>query len=105
VPQLVAAGHEVHGMTRNASKQAMLLELGATPVIADALDPDQVTQLTAIGISRRVIHTQSPSRSSAKRNATTIIDGLRRSVTRVAGRARVSSSRETSPIARNLLHE
>jgi nucleoside-diphosphate-sugar epimerase len=42
VPRLVAAGHEVTGMTRSASKQAMLSELGAAPVVADALDPDQV---------------------------------------------------------------
>jgi nucleoside-diphosphate-sugar epimerase len=62
VPRLVAAGHEVHGMTRSGSKQAMLDELGAVPVVADALDPDQVAdavgnarpdvivhQLTAIG--------------------------------------------------------
>ena len=39
VPRLVAAGHEVHGMTRSGSKQAMLYELGAVPVVADALDP------------------------------------------------------------------
>jgi nucleoside-diphosphate-sugar epimerase len=62
VPRLVAAGHEVHGMTRSEAKQADLYELGAVPVIADALDPDQVAeavgrakpdvivhQLTAIG--------------------------------------------------------
>jgi nucleoside-diphosphate-sugar epimerase len=62
VPRLVAAGHEVHGMTRSESKQAMLHELGVVPVVADALDPDQVAeavgrakpdvivhQLTAIG--------------------------------------------------------
>jgi nucleoside-diphosphate-sugar epimerase len=62
VPRLVAAGHEVHGVTRSESKQAMLSELGAVPVLADALDPDQVAdavgrarpdvivhQLTAIG--------------------------------------------------------
>ena len=36
VPRLVAAGHEVHGMTRSESKQAMLHELGAVPVVADA---------------------------------------------------------------------
>ncbi len=42
VPRLVAAGHEVHGMTRSGSKQALLRELGAVPVVADALDPDQV---------------------------------------------------------------
>jgi nucleoside-diphosphate-sugar epimerase len=44
LPRLIAAGHEVYGMTRNESKQAMLAELGAVPVIADALDPDQVGQ-------------------------------------------------------------
>jgi nucleoside-diphosphate-sugar epimerase len=62
VPRLVAAGHEVHGMTRSASKQELLYELGAVPVVADALDADQVAeavgrakpdvivhQLTAIG--------------------------------------------------------
>ena len=31
VVHLVAAGHEVHGMTRSESKQAMLHELGAVP--------------------------------------------------------------------------
>jgi nucleoside-diphosphate-sugar epimerase len=50
VPRLVAAGHEVHGMTRSESKQAMLHELGAVPVIADALDPDQVAE--AVGRAR-----------------------------------------------------
>jgi nucleoside-diphosphate-sugar epimerase len=62
VPRLVAAGHEVQGMTRSESKAALLAELGAVPVVADALDPDQVAeavgtvkpdvivhQLTAIG--------------------------------------------------------
>lgn len=44
VPRLVEAGHEVHGMTRRESKQAMLRELGAVPVVADALDPDQVAE-------------------------------------------------------------
>jgi nucleoside-diphosphate-sugar epimerase len=47
VPRLVAGGHEVHGMTRTESKQGMLRELGAVPVVADALDPDQVA--TAVG--------------------------------------------------------
>jgi nucleoside-diphosphate-sugar epimerase len=62
VPRLVAAGHEVHGMTRSPSKQATLYEMGAVPVVADALDPQAVAravgraepdvivhQLTAIG--------------------------------------------------------
>jgi nucleoside-diphosphate-sugar epimerase len=50
VPRLVAAGHEVHGMTRSESKRAMLSELGAVPVVADALDPDQVAD--AVGSAR-----------------------------------------------------
>jgi nucleoside-diphosphate-sugar epimerase len=50
VPRLVAAGHEVHGMTRSESKQAMLYELGAVPVVADVLDPDQVAE--AVGRAR-----------------------------------------------------
>jgi nucleoside-diphosphate-sugar epimerase len=49
-PRLVAAGHDVHGMTRGESKQAMLYELGAVPVVADALDPDQVAD--AVGRAR-----------------------------------------------------
>jgi nucleoside-diphosphate-sugar epimerase len=50
VPRLVEAGHEVHGMTRSESKQAVLHELGAVPVVADALDPDQVAE--AVGRAR-----------------------------------------------------
>ncbi|MGI8712348.1 MAG: NAD-dependent epimerase/dehydratase family protein [Solirubrobacteraceae bacterium] len=50
VPRLVEAGHEVHGMTRSESKQAMLHGMGAVPVVADALDPDQVAE--AVGRAR-----------------------------------------------------
>jgi nucleoside-diphosphate-sugar epimerase len=50
VPRLVEAGHEVHGMTRSESKQAMLRELGAVPVVADVLDPVQVAE--AVGRAR-----------------------------------------------------
>ncbi len=50
VPRLVAAGHDVTGMTRSESKQAMIRDLGAAPVVADALDPDQVA--AAVGSAR-----------------------------------------------------
>jgi nucleoside-diphosphate-sugar epimerase len=50
LPRLVAAGHEVHGMTRSESKRAMLYELGAVPVVADALDAAQVAE--AVGRAR-----------------------------------------------------
>ena len=62
VPRLVAAGHEVVGTTRSESKRAALSELGATPVVVDGLDADEIAvavgearpeviihQLTAIG--------------------------------------------------------
>jgi nucleoside-diphosphate-sugar epimerase len=62
VPRLAAAGHEVVGMTSKEANRDLVAELGATPVVADALEPDQVAeavgradpdvivhQLTAIG--------------------------------------------------------
>ncbi|MDP9187722.1 MAG: NAD(P)-dependent oxidoreductase [Actinomycetota bacterium] len=42
VPQLVAAGHQVTGMTRSAQKAELLREMGAEPVVADALDAEAV---------------------------------------------------------------
>ena len=56
VPRLVAAGHEVHGMTRSESKRAMLEELGAVPVVADALDPDQVTEAVDTAMPEVIVH-------------------------------------------------
>ncbi len=56
VPRLVARGHEVVGMTRSESKQAMLYELGAVPVIADALDPDQVAEAVAEARPEVIVH-------------------------------------------------
>jgi nucleoside-diphosphate-sugar epimerase len=56
VPRLVAAGHEVHGMTRSAAKQELLYELGAVPVVADALDADQVAQAVATARPDVIVH-------------------------------------------------
>jgi nucleoside-diphosphate-sugar epimerase len=56
VPRLVAAGHAVHGMTRSQSKQAMLSELGAVPVVADALDPDEVAEAVARAKPDVIVH-------------------------------------------------
>ena len=56
VPRLVAAGHEVHGMTRSDSKQEMLYELGAVPVVADALDPGQVAEAVAEAGPEVIVH-------------------------------------------------
>ena len=56
VPRLVANGHEVHGMTRSESKQATLRELGAVPVLADALQPDQVAEAVGNAKPDVIVH-------------------------------------------------
>jgi nucleoside-diphosphate-sugar epimerase len=56
VPQLVARGHEVVGMTRSESKQDLVRSLGARPVVADALDPDAVAQAVASAEPDVIVH-------------------------------------------------
>ena len=56
VPQLVARGHQVVGMTRSASKQDLVRSLGARPVVADALDPDAVAQAVASAEPEVIVH-------------------------------------------------
>jgi nucleoside-diphosphate-sugar epimerase len=56
VPQLIASGHEVVGTTRSESKQAELYALGATPVVLDALDPDQVAAAVAEAKPDAIVH-------------------------------------------------
>jgi 2-alkyl-3-oxoalkanoate reductase len=56
VPQLVARGHEVVGMTRSASKQDLVRSLGARPAVADALDPDAVAQAVASAEPEVIVH-------------------------------------------------
>lgn len=56
IPQLVARGHEVVGMTRSGSKQDGVRALGARPVVADALDPDAVAQAVASAEPEVIVH-------------------------------------------------
>jgi nucleoside-diphosphate-sugar epimerase len=56
VPRLVAAGHEVHGMTRSESKRQLLHDLGAVPVVADALDAAQVAEAVARATPDVIVH-------------------------------------------------
>ncbi len=56
VPQLVARGHEVTGMTRSPSKQDVVRSLGARPVVADALDPDAVAEAVAGAGPEVIVH-------------------------------------------------
>jgi nucleoside-diphosphate-sugar epimerase len=56
VPRLVANRHDVVGMTRSESKQDLLRALGARPVVADALDPDQVARAVADSEPDVIVH-------------------------------------------------
>jgi len=56
VKALVAAGHHVTAMTRTPSKQAGLVALGATPVVADALDAAAVRRVVVDARPTHVIH-------------------------------------------------
>jgi 2-alkyl-3-oxoalkanoate reductase len=82
VPQLVAAGHEVIGMTRSEAKSDVVRALGARPVVvADALDPEAVGravaesepevivhQLTALAAEPRLRDMRNPDRFAAPTN-------------------------------------
>lgn len=56
VPQLVARGHNVVGMTRSESKQGLLRGLGARPIVADALNPDAVAQAVESAEPEVIVH-------------------------------------------------
>ncbi len=56
VPRLLDRGHRVVGMTRSESKQAALWDIGAEPVVADALDPEQVAQAVADAQPDVIVH-------------------------------------------------
>ncbi len=56
IPQLVARGHEVVGMTRSPSKQDLVRSLGARPAVADALDPEAVARVVAEAEPEVIVH-------------------------------------------------
>jgi nucleoside-diphosphate-sugar epimerase len=83
VSLLVEQGHEVTGMTRTPAKRELLTRLGATPVVADALDADAVGravggvapdvvlhQLTALGDLRSVRNARKAFAANARLRST-----------------------------------
>jgi hypothetical protein len=74
VPQLVAREHQVVGMTRSASKQDQLRDLGARPAVADALDADAVAQAVASAEPEVIVHqlTALSGKLSAIRGCTAV---------------------------------
>jgi nucleoside-diphosphate-sugar epimerase len=56
IPRLVANGHAVVGMTRTPDKRDLLRELGAVPVVADALDPEAVGRAVSGAAPEAIVH-------------------------------------------------
>ncbi|HEX5939563.1 MAG TPA: NAD(P)-dependent oxidoreductase [Dehalococcoidia bacterium] len=56
VPQLIAAGHTVTGLTRSPGKADDLRRMGAEPVVADALDRTAINDAMANARPEVVIH-------------------------------------------------
>ena len=56
VPRLVGAGHDVFAMVRNESRKAKATQLGAVPVLADALDRAQVEAAVQEAAPEVVVH-------------------------------------------------
>jgi 2-alkyl-3-oxoalkanoate reductase len=56
VPQLLDRGHEVVGTCRSPDKTEQLRELGAEPVVLDALDAQAVREAVARGKPEAIIH-------------------------------------------------
>jgi nucleoside-diphosphate-sugar epimerase len=56
VPRLVERGHEVIAMTRSADKRDAIERLGASPAVADALDPEHVADVVAAATPEVIVH-------------------------------------------------
>jgi nucleoside-diphosphate-sugar epimerase len=56
VPQLVERGHSVVGTTRSENKAALLWDMGAKPVVVDALDRDAVAAAVKEAQPDAIIH-------------------------------------------------
>lgn len=78
LPLLVQAGHEVVGMTHHESSRELIQRLGATPVVADALDRDAVFAALRQARPEVVMHQlTSLSTFSLDDNAKMRIEGTR----------------------------
>src|SRR5262245_5497914 len=56
VPRLTGRGHEVHAMIRSEAKRGQVEAMEATPVLADALDAEQVAGAVAAVYPEAIIH-------------------------------------------------
>ena len=56
IPQLLAAGHQVTGTTRNADKAAILRALGVGPVVVDVFDAEALSRAMLAAQADIVVH-------------------------------------------------
>jgi 2-alkyl-3-oxoalkanoate reductase len=56
IPQLIANGHSVVGTTRSESKTSLLWDLGAKPVVVDALDRDAMIAAVTAEKPDAIVH-------------------------------------------------
>jgi nucleoside-diphosphate-sugar epimerase len=56
LPRLAERGHDVAGMTRSESKQRVIRALGGRPVVADALDPESVSEAVTGNEPEVIVH-------------------------------------------------
>ena len=56
VPKLVGSGHDVWGTTRSESRAALVSDLGARPVVLDALDADAVGEAVSAVQPDVIVH-------------------------------------------------
>jgi nucleoside-diphosphate-sugar epimerase len=73
VRALVAARHRVVATTRSPEKQALLRELGATPVVVDALDADALERAVRTASPTHVIHQLTALPKAGPRRASDLI--------------------------------
>jgi 2-alkyl-3-oxoalkanoate reductase len=66
IPQLVARGHEVTGMTRSEGKRELIAGLGARPAVADALDSEAVAQAVGEAVPDAIVHQLTALSDSVK---------------------------------------
>jgi nucleoside-diphosphate-sugar epimerase len=56
IPRLIARGHDVAGVTRTPAKAGALRALGATPLVADALDAEAIGEAVAQARPEVIVH-------------------------------------------------
>lgn len=79
IPQLLAAGHQVTGTTRNADRAAKLGTLGVEPAVVDVFDADALSRAMRAARPDIVVHqlTDLPAGLDPSRMAEAVVGNAR----------------------------